>query len=134
MSETGKHVLLIDDDPDMHDTVRLILGSNGYRVTCYATGPAGMQAIRQSPPDVVLLDIMLSSPTEGFELAAALRRDEALRAIPIILVSSLDEQAGADFAREAGVAAAKVERFIEKPLNAKVLLAALEVVFDGQRG
>lgn len=126
MSDARKHVLLIDDDPDMHDLVSMLLPIRGYRVTCYATGPAGMEAIRRESPDLILLDIMLSSPTEGFELAAELRADDALRAIPLVMISSLDEQAGAEFAREAGTIRVKPDRFLEKPLDSKVLLQTIE--------
>ncbi len=130
MNADGKHVLLIDDDADMHDAVKMILEVNGYRVTCYPTGPAGLEAIRQAPPDLILLDIMLSSPTEGFELAAEIRADAVLARIPLVMLSSLDEQAGSDFAREAGTDHVKADRFIEKPLDAKVLLETIHEVLQ----
>ncbi len=87
MSGNGKHILLIDDDTDMHDVVRLMLEPLGYQLTCVTTRAAGMQALRTRPPDLLLLDVMLSTPTEGLELARELRQDETCQHLPIIMVS-----------------------------------------------
>ena len=133
MSGTGTHILLIDDDLDMHHAVKLILESSGYHVACYSTGPAGLEAIRRQPPDVILLDIMLASPSEGLELAATLKGDDRFRQIPIIMISAIGRQFGPGLAQEAGVGGVKADRFLEKPLDARALLAAVREVL-GARG
>ena len=130
MSSPDKHVQLIDDDPDMHDIVRLILERLGYRVSCYSTGPAGMEALRREPPDVLLLDIMLASPTEGLVLANDIKSDGDLKAIPIIMISSIGHSLGADYAREVGADSVPVEDFLEKPLAPHKLRAAVNRVFE----
>ena len=88
MTGEGTHILLIDDDPDMHDAVRLILEPQGYRVTCCATGPAGLEAMRTAEPALVLLDIMLASPVEGLHLASRMKQDRGLSHVPVILISA----------------------------------------------
>ena len=60
-------ILLIDDDPDIHLAVEMMLVPLGYELTCYSTGAAGLEALRREPPDLLLLDIMLTQPTEGLQ-------------------------------------------------------------------
>lgn len=130
VNATGAKVLLIDDDPDMHHAIRLILEPSGYQVDCQATAAAGLEAIRRGPPDVILLDIMLASPSEGLELAARLKDDEQFGQIPIIILSSIGRQIGADLARQTGVDTVRLDRFLEKPLDAKLLLSAVRDVLE----
>ncbi len=130
MSSAGPHILLIDDDPDMHHAVQLILEPSGYQVGRQATGPAGLEAIRRQPPDVILLDIMLASPSEGLEVAAALKRDDRLSQIPIIMISAIGRQFGPGLAQQSGVDGVKADRFLEKPLDARALLTAVREVLE----
>lgn len=125
MSGDGEHILLIDDDPDMHHAITLILEPHGYQVSSVRTGPAGLEAVWREPPDLVLLDIMLASPSEGLELAETLKRDPRSKRIPIIMISAIGRQVGAELARQMGVDSACDDRFLEKPLEAETLLAAV---------
>jgi CheY-like chemotaxis protein len=125
MNAQGKHVLLIDDDPDMHHAVKLMLEPSGLRVTCCATGPAGLEVLRRERPDLVLLDIMLASPSEGFHLAYEIKKDDAIKDIPIIMISSIGQTMGLDYARELGTDYVQAELFLEKPLQAAKLRAAV---------
>jgi len=126
-----RHVLLIDDDPDMHDIIRLVLEPSGYRVTCHATGPSGMEALRRDQPDMLLLDIMLATPTEGLLLAHQIKRDETFKRIPIIMISSIGRAHGEAYGRELGADGVPVERFMEKPLEPAQLRAAVDEVLNG---
>lgn len=128
MGDAQASVLLIDDDPDMHLAARLMLEPTGYAVRCESTGPAGLNAIRSAPPDVILLDIMLSSPAEGIQLAATLKADEKFANIPIIMISSIGQQIGADLAQQSGVDSVKADRFLEKPLSAQILVTTVREV------
>jgi CheY-like chemotaxis protein len=130
VSGAGTNVLLIDDDPDMHHAVKLILEPLGYQVACYATGPAGLEAIRREPPHVILLDIMLSSPSEGLEVAATLKGDDRFKRIPIIMISAIGQQFGPGLAEQAAVNGVKGDRFLEKPLDARALLRAVREVLE----
>lgn len=123
-------ILLIDDDADMHHAARLMLEPAGYEIRCESTGPAGLNAIRRDPPDLILLDIMLAAPTEGIELAATLKDNARFKGIPIIMISSIGQQIGADLAQQTGVDSVKAERFLEKPLSAQTLLTTVRDVLD----
>ena len=84
-------ILVIEDDADMHEAVKLMLEPEGYAVTWCSTGPAGLEQAQRMVPDLILLDIMLSSPSEGFHLAYELRKDDVLRNIPIIMLTVLND-------------------------------------------
>jgi CheY-like chemotaxis protein len=130
VSGAEKRILLIDDDPDMHHAVRLMLEPAGYVLSCELTGAAGLEAIRRHPPDLILLDIMLAWPSEGFELAAALRDDLRLSRIPLIMISAMGEPLGTDVTRPAGESRIRANRFLEKPFKAQTLLAAVREILE----
>ncbi|MCP4593825.1 MAG: response regulator [bacterium] len=119
-------ILLIDDDPDMHHAITAMLEPKGYKLTCALTGPEGVAAARQEPPDLILLDIMLSSPSEGFHLAFDLSKDDQLKDVPIIMISSIGAMMGMDYAKEIGTDYVKAERFLDKPIDAQTLISAVE--------
>ncbi len=123
-----RSILVIEDDPDMHDVVHTILGPEGYELTSCYTGPEGMEAARSKKPDLILLDIMLSSPSEGFHLAYELRQDEMLKNVPIIMISSIGQTMGMDYAKELGSDYVQADRFLDKPFDAKTLRDAVTEV------
>lgn len=126
----AKKILLIDDDPDMHHAVTAMLEPQGHQVTCTLTGPEGVEAARKDVPDVILLDIMLSSPSEGFHLAYDLSRDDDLKNIPIIMISSIGSMMGMDYAKELGSDYVQAAKFLDKPIDAKTLIAAIDEVLS----
>ncbi len=114
---TRKTILLIDDDRDMHDAVRRVLEPEGYRIESALTGPAGLDAARRIRPDLILLDVMLTEPSEGFHLAYEMKRDDALSEIPIVFLSAIAERTGMNFAAEQGSDYLPAEGFIDKPFD-----------------
>jgi CheY-like chemotaxis protein len=133
MSLDGKRVLLIDDDPDMHEVIRLILEPAGINVTCYTTGPGGLEAMRRQPPDLVLLDIMLATPSEGCQVAEAMKADDQLKDIPIVMVSALGGTVAENCAEATGHERVPAEKFIDKPFEAATVLDAVtEVLSKGE--
>lgn len=112
-----KMILLIDDDRDIHDAVRMILEPEGYRIESVLTGPDGLEAARRIRPDLILIDVMLTSPSEGFHLAYEMKRDESLADIPIVFISAIGETTGMNFASEQGSDYLPSEDFIEKPFD-----------------
>lgn len=122
----GKNILLVDDDPDIHAAIRMILEPHGYQVACCTTASQGLSNARKMKPDAVLLDIMLADPTEGFHVAYEMKQDEALRDIPIIMISAIGRTVEMDFAKEVGTNYLPAVSFIEKPFDAKTVLEALQ--------
>lgn len=122
MGANGGHILLIDDDLDLHEVVRLILAPD-YEVTAHPTAAAGLAALAADPPDLLILDVMLSTPTEGLELALLLRGRPETSALPILLISAAPREKDLDPDGSGGLCGADL--FLEKPLQARTLRAAV---------
>ncbi|MCL5266196.1 MAG: response regulator [Chloroflexi bacterium] len=84
-------ILVIDDDPDLVESWRLVLEASSYSVVSAGSSEEGMQKTEREKPDLVLLDVMMPEGTEGFHFVWKLRnhRQAALRQIPIIVVTSI---------------------------------------------
>jgi CheY-like chemotaxis protein len=88
MSTTGK-VLVIDDDPDFLEFVRIILEARGYSVVCARNADHGLSLMRTEHPDLILLDMLMSYTMEGLDVTRAMGEDPELRKIPLIVVSAV---------------------------------------------
>src|SRR5574340_143050 len=95
MSKAGKQerVLMVEDDPDTADSLRVVLEGEGYVVRHALEAAAGMAAAKAERPDVILLDVMMPSGTEGFHFVWELRKaeDESLRTVPIIVMTAIHQ-------------------------------------------
>ena len=129
---SGEHILIVDDDPDIREALTMILEPAGYRLTCCSTGPEGREALRSDRPDLILLDIMLASPSEGFHIAHEIKTDPATGRIPIVMISAIGQTLGMDYAREMGSDYVSTEAFLEKPLKAESLLATVREVLQSR--
>jgi len=81
-------ILLVDDDPDILDSLRIILEANGHTIRTAANGREARLALDQRMPDLMILDIMMRTDTEGFDLAYELRDNPDFKRLPIILLTS----------------------------------------------
>ena len=117
-SKTAARILIADDNADMRDYLRRMLGQH-YRVDVAGDGRTALDRIRQDAPDLVLADVMM--PTlDGFGLVAAIRADEHRRSLPVILLSA---RAGEE-ARIEGLNAG-ADEYLVKPFSARELLACV---------
>lgn len=115
---TGR-ILLADDNADMRDYVRRLLVAQGYEVEAVGDGQAALAAARERKPDLVLSDVMMPG-LDGFGLLRALRDDERLRDLPIILLSA---RAGEEARVEGSDAGA--DDYLTKPFSTRELLARI---------
>jgi len=125
-------ILLIDDDADMHLVVTAVLAGLGCQVKCFATGAAGLEAMRKQHPALVLLDIMLAAPTEGLQVACQMRQDARLKDIPIIFMSAVDKTCEAEYTREVCPVSLDADMFINKPFDATTLREAVTWVLSNK--
>lgn len=116
----GFHILYIDDDQTNLDSIRKMLGRQGYTVSTANTGNMGLQMVEAHPPDLVLLDILLPD-TNGFEVCDAIRSQAHLRHIPILAITAtyMDEK------RQQSLAAG-FDDYLPKPIARGDLLDAIE--------
>ena len=130
-------VLVVDDDPDIVATSRIILESNGYEVQTASNSQEALDILARVKPDVMLLDVMMASDTEGFDLAFKLREDPEFKDLPIIMLTAF-----LDKVRTEGPGPFEfilgeqwpVEWLFEKPLDTKKLLAKIEAILKSKQG
>ena len=123
---TKKRVLCIEDHDEMIELIRLILGRRGFQVEGATGGRAGLQAIQEHPPDLVLLDLMMPD-MDGWEVYRQIRASDEFKEIPVIAVTAKAQ----NIDRVLGLHIAGMDDFITKPFGAKDLIASVERVLDG---
>jgi DNA-binding response OmpR family regulator len=129
----GKDILVIDDDRDLVDTLRIVLESKGYAVRTAYDGQEGFRCIEEKTPDLIILDVMMATVTEGFDLACKLNNRPEYRDIPIIMVTSFPKvmaEKGPDPFQHILGEDWPVSIFIEKPVDPEKLLAAIEDIWQ----
>jgi CheY-like chemotaxis protein len=82
-------ILLVDDDPVFVDAMTAVL-STRYRVRSAADGEEALASLMEERPDLIVLDVMLTYPSEGYDLAAALKKNPATADIPIVILTGVD--------------------------------------------
>lgn len=123
MPTAGK-VLVIDDDLDFLEFIRIILEAKGYSVTCAQNADEGLSLMRQEHPDVVLLDILMSYTMEGLDVTRAMGADPEISNIPLIIVSAVFT--GANGLQRQGEKLPPIAAFMSKPVEPDELLSIID--------
>jgi len=89
-------VLIVDDDPDFVEIVSMILRKEGYEFESATSGDEALKKMRASPPDILLLDVMMSTVLDGVNVSFAMAEDPQLKNVPIIMISSIPDSAHAE--------------------------------------
>jgi two-component system, OmpR family, response regulator VicR len=127
MNDTTKHILCIEDEPEMIDLIRLILSRRGFEVVGAAGGKEGLEKVRQNPPDLILLDLMMPD-MDGWEVYQQIKADEKTKDIPVIVVTAKAQSID----KVLGLHIAKVDDYIAKPFSPQDLLNSVDKVFSEQ--
>jgi len=121
---TQKTILVVDDDPDIVLAYRLVLESAGYAVEEAASGKACLEKMRARRPDLVLMDVMMANPLDGYHTTQQISDDPQLRETPILMVSSITtSQYATAFPTDQYL---DIREFISKPVEPEVLLGKIE--------
>jgi DNA-binding response OmpR family regulator len=129
MSDTDpiRTVVYVEDEPEMIDLVKLILSRKQYQVVGANGGREGLDIIRKTHPDVVLLDLMMPD-MDGWEVYQQLRADDATKDIPVIIVTAKAQ----NIDKVLGLHIARVEDYISKPFSPHDLIDSVERVLAGR--
>jgi class 3 adenylate cyclase len=119
---TAFRVLVVDDDPDMAAYLARLLESEGLAAETVHSGDAAMAHVISTPPDLVLLDVMMPG-SDGFEICERLKADTATALIPIVLVTALEDQQS----RVRGIKAG-ADDFLSKPVHREELVARIKTL------
>jgi DNA-binding response OmpR family regulator len=111
----SKHVLIADDEPNIVISLEFLMKREGHRVSIARDGDAALQAIRSERPDLVLLDVMMPGRS-GFEVCQAVRADETLAAVKILMLSAKGRDT--DLAKGSALGA---DAYMTKPFSTREL-------------
>jgi DNA-binding response OmpR family regulator len=114
-------IIIIDDDPDILEISSIVLTSKGYEVITAKDPDDGYNLIMEQNPDLIILDVMMNEPDDGFFLAQKLRREKIKT--PVIMYTSVSKALGYDFGKSDMV---PVDEYIEKPISPDELLEKVE--------
>jgi two-component system alkaline phosphatase synthesis response regulator PhoP len=125
-----KRVLLVDDDRDLVQSVKVVLEANGFEVATEHNGAGALAAVAARQPDLIVLDVMMDTDAEGFGVAYRLEADPATRRIPIVLMTGFmdhmaDKREAFDFITGRDWPAAKL---MKKPVAITELLVAIRAL------
>ena len=132
MTDTRRAVV-IDDEPDLSAYIESILTEHGFEVRTANDAAAGEALIREDPPDLVCLDLMMPGRS-GTHLFARLTKDEATKDIPIVMITGIREKLNIDWGEiVGGFKTRHPEGFIEKPIDPVRLMRVVEDVLEHGR-
>ncbi|MHC4365294.1 MAG: response regulator [Planctomycetota bacterium] len=121
------NILIVDDDLDYARAMKTTLEAEQYTVRTAANRTGGMEEIRADKPNLVILDVMMSTWQEGFEMSRELKGNPEYKEIPILILTGLKEKVGVNFKSSAGDPEwMPVDGFLDKPVEPDTLLAQVE--------
>lgn len=117
-----KRVLIIEDDKDIVELVRYNLANEGFQVSAAYDGSTGLSTVKKSPPDLLILDLMLPKLT-GLDICREVRRDDALNRLPILMLTARGDEADRVVGLEMGA-----DDYVTKPFSPRELLARIRAI------
>lgn len=127
MTKKEQRVVCIEDEPEMIDLVRLILGRKGFNVIGANGGVEGLEIVRREKPDLILLDLMMPD-MDGWEVYQQIKADEDLKEIPVVVVTAKAQSID----KVLGLHIAKVDDYITKPFGPQELLESVQKILGLQ--
>ena len=128
MSEKKK-ILIIDDDKDYGEALKIVLESNGFKVLNVLNVQDGRKAIEKDRPALIILDVMMDKHTDGFDLCYSLKHDEKYKNIPILMVTAVTGKTGFKFSPETDGEYLQADDYVAKPIpSAELLLRVKKLI------
>jgi CheY-like chemotaxis protein len=120
-------ILIVDDDADITEIMRIVLENKKYSVDTASDSKDALNHIESQKPDLIILDVMMSTKSEGFDFSRDLKKNPKYRDIPILMVTAVKENTGIDFKSEAGDETwLPVDEFLDKPVKPEQLIEKVE--------
>ena len=121
----GKRILAVDDEADVLMILRTALQSEGYEIKTASNGEDAVAAAQESPPDLIILDVMMPG-MDGFDVLAELKKDEATSTIPVIMLTGVSDRKKIQEALDTGI-----DYYIIKPFEFEDLISKVEQALAG---
>jgi two-component system, OmpR family, alkaline phosphatase synthesis response regulator PhoP len=122
----GNKILIIDDDVDLIDAITTLLDAKGYEVISAENGNDGCKKAKAENPDLILLDVMMTKKTEGFDTARVLKDNAETKDIPIIMVTGIRKEMNLPFGFTPDSDFLPVKAVLEKPVKPEILLKLVQ--------
>jgi CheY-like chemotaxis protein len=125
----AKKILIVDDEPDAVDFAKEVLESEGHTVVTASDGTKGLAAMRREKPDLVVLDVQMPD-MDGFEVFQEMKKDEAQKAMPVVMLTGIKEKVGIGFSADEmkDYMGARPSDYIEKPIDPAKLKEAVNKI------
>ena len=121
-------ILIVDDDLDLANAMQAILESRDYTVV---TASDKTELVRTEKPDLLILDVIMSTWSDGFDMARELKSQSDLKDVPILMLTGVRDKTGIDFKSSAGDPTwLPVDAFLDKPVESETLLAEVEKILS----
>ncbi len=130
-------ILIIDDDPDIQTAVRLTLENAGHQVVSANSGKEGLQKVKTERPELIILDVMMETHTEGFQLALKLHNPDPaselkqFKNIPILMLTAIHSTTPMRY--EPDIDYLPVELFVDKPIDPDDLTKKVSWILNRQK-
>ena len=123
-------ILVVDDDAEIREAMRIILESEGHEIREAGSAADCREALKESRPDLLILDVMMETPDAGFQLSYELQQGD-MKDLPIIMVTGVGQATGFKFNPEKDQDFLPVAEFIEKPVAPKDLIGRVGRLLEG---
>ena len=125
----AKKILLVDDDPDLLNAVRMILEAKNYEVAAAYGGVEGLQKARTENPDLIVLDVMMPDK-DGYAVCKELKSDPQLSRTPVLLLTAVVSHISTTrFTQQMGLET-EADDYIDKPVEPEVLVKRIETLLS----
>lgn len=121
----SKKVLIIDDDPEFVEATTNLLDAKGYKVVSASNSVEGIEKAKADPPNIILLDVMMTTKSEGFDAARNMAKDDNLKNIPVVLITGVRREMNLPFGFEPDETWLPVKEVLEKPVLPDKLLKTI---------
>lgn len=128
MKAAMKRIMLVDDDADFVEMHKAVLEKNGYEVAVAYNGRECLDKVLSERPDIIVLDVMMATRSDGFNVSRDLRNSELTKNIPILMVTSINDTVPYKFRRDDTWL--PVDSFVEKPIEPLQLLEEVGKVLE----
>ena len=133
-------ILVIDDDPDLVESMRITLEANDFEVHSAQNGSEGLALVKKIHPDLIILDVMMDSITEGFQISRQLRSPDpkseyrAYSNIPILMLTGVSQKMHMKFSPQEDGDYLPVDEFVDKPIRLEFLVEKIKKLIQQAPG
>lgn len=117
----NQKVLLVDDDQDFREAVKLALENSGFTVVTANDGEAGLKSVKKEKPDLIILDVMMPKK-DGYAVCYELKNNETTASIPVLMLTSLGSETKGKDGADVLAKGHKAEGYLEKPVESDMLV------------